>query len=48
MAMAMPRLQEGELALHCGWTSAFVGDQQLASSNGIKIVAILFELRKLG
>jgi hypothetical protein len=48
MVTAMRRLQEGRLALHRRWNDAFLGDQQLASRNSIEIVAILFELRKLG
>jgi hypothetical protein len=48
MVTALRRLQEGRLALHRRWKDAFLGNQQLASRNRIKIAAILFELRKLG
>ena len=40
-------LQEGRLALHRRCNDAFLGDQQLTPRQKTKIVAILYELRKL-
>ena len=48
MARIGRRLQEGMLALHRVCRDAFIGNQGLAFTKWAKIVAISFELRKLG
>lgn len=48
MATAAPSNQEGRLALHRIASEAFVDAQRLATPMGRKIIAILFEVRKLG